>query len=436
VKYILLLALAALIVVGIAGVFLLAQPPHLEVKAPPAAIGEITPVSVHIAGTHGFQNISVTLEQDGKSSSAVVVEEHKHRLGLFRRETPRDVTFNVGRKLIPSLHDGKAQLTITAKANDILGKTESKTFDVTVSTAPPHVVADGAQHYIFQAGSELVTFATTGYVTDSGVQVGTHRFRSFPLPSDPEHERFSLFAMAWDQPVNTQPFVYATNPTGAMAKATFWYKIFPKEFRTRDLDISDKFMQSVENDMEPNGTGDQVARFLHLNRDVRQQNTAQLVALSLETAPRWLWHEPFFAILGAREAMFADKRNYMYQGKKIDEQVHLGFDIAGTAHMTIPAANDGRVIWADRLGIYGNCVVIDHGYGLQTIYGHMSEFLVKKGDMVKRLQPIGKTGQTGMAGGDHLHFSMQIDGVQVNPIEWWDEHWIHDRIWSKVPPPK
>jgi murein DD-endopeptidase MepM/ murein hydrolase activator NlpD len=134
--------------------------------------------------------------------------------------------------------------------------------------------------------------------------------------------------------------------------------------------------------------------------------------------------------------MFADKRNYMYQGKKIDEQVHLGFDIAGTAHMTIPAANDGRVIWADRLGIYGNCVVIDHGYGLQTIYGHMSEFLVKKGDMVKRLQPIGKTGQTGMAGGDHLHFSMQIDGVQVNPIEWWDEHWIHDRIWSKVPPPK
>jgi len=432
----LLIALAALLVLMVLIVFLLAQAPHMEVKSPPAAIGDATPVTARITGKHGFQNISVTLSQDGKSSSAVVVQEHKHRLGLFRSEPPRDVTFNVGRKLAPSLHDGKAQLTFTAKANDLVGKTESQTFDVTVSTQPPHVVADGAQHYIFQAGSELVTFTTSGYVTDSGVQVGKYRFRSFPLPSDPDHERFSLFAMAWDEPVDTKPFVYATNPTGATAQATFWYKIFPKAFRTRDLDISDKFMQDVENDIEPSGQGDQVTRFLHLNRDVRQQNSQQLLALSLQTEPRWLWHEPFFAILGAREAMFADKRNYLYHGKKIDEQVHLGFDIAGTQHMTIPAANDGRVIWADRLGIYGNCVVIDHGYGLQTIYGHMSQFLVKKGDTVRRLQPIGKTGQTGMAGGDHLHFSMQIDGVQVNPIEWWDAHWIHDRIWSKVPPPK
>jgi murein DD-endopeptidase MepM/ murein hydrolase activator NlpD len=103
--------------------------------------------------------------------------------------------------------------------------------------------------------------------------------------------------------------------------------------------------------------------------------------------------------------------------------------------MPIRAANGGKVIWAERLGIYGNCVVVDHGYGLQTIYGHMSRIDVKDGDSLAKGQQMGLSGQTGMAGGDHLHFSMQVDGVQINPTEWWDEHWIHDRILSKIGAP-
>jgi murein DD-endopeptidase MepM/ murein hydrolase activator NlpD len=116
----------------------------------------------------------------------------------------------------------------------------------------------------------------------------------------------------------------------------------------------------------------------------------------------------------------------------VDQQTHLGFDLAKLAHSPIPASNDGKVLWAEDLGIYGNCVVIDHGFGLQSFYGHMSEFLVKKGDMVKKGQVIGKTGSTGLAGGDHLHFGMQVDGVQINPVEWWDPHWVKDRILSKL----
>jgi murein DD-endopeptidase MepM/ murein hydrolase activator NlpD len=91
------------------------------------------------------------------------------------------------------------------------------------------------------------------------------------------------------------------------------------------------------------------------------------------------------------------------------------------------------VLYASDLGIYGNCVVIDHGYGLQSIYGHLSSFDVKAGDDVKKGQTIARSGATGLAGGDHLHYSMQVDGVQVNPVEWWDAHWIHDRILSKLP---
>ena len=104
-------------------------------------------------------------------------------------------------------------------------------------------------------------------------------------------------------------------------------------------------------------------------------------------------------------------------------------------HGPVLAANDGKVIWAEPLGIYGNCIVLDHGYGLQSIYGHLSQITVKEGAMVTRGQEMGRSGSTGLAGGDHLHFSMQVDGVQVNPIEWWDEHWITDHVRSRVKMP-
>jgi hypothetical protein len=427
-------ALVALCVIGVIGIFVFAKGPHVEVKSPPSAIGGETPIAVHVESPHGVSLLTVSMEQNGKSASTVVAQEKRHRLGLFRNEAPRDFTVNVGKKMLPSLQDGKAKVTVTAKANDRAGFSDSTTFDVLVVTTPPHVVADGVQHYINQAGAELVTFTPSGYVSDSGVQVGSRRFHSFPLPGN-SNQRFSLFAMPWDQPSDARVFAFATNPTGTVAQGTFWYKTFPKEFRTRDIDLTDDFIDKVDNEIDPGGSGDPIDRFLKINRDLRVKNNQQLADMRKDTEQRWLWNRPFFAILGSREARFADKRNYRYKGKQVDQQVHLGFDIAGTQHMTIPAANDGRVIWADRLGIYGNCIVIDHGYGLQTIYGHLSEFLVKKGDRVKREQPIGKSGQTGLAGGDHLHFSMQVDGVQVNPIEWWDEHWIKDRIWSKVPAP-
>jgi murein DD-endopeptidase MepM/ murein hydrolase activator NlpD len=133
------------------------------------------------------------------------------------------------------------------------------------------------------------------------------------------------------------------------------------------------------------------------------------------------------------ESQFADRRSYIYKGKKIDEQVHLGFDLSVTAGIPVTAANSGKVVHADDLGIYGNCIVVDHGYGLQSIYGHLSRIDVKPGDMVQRGQELGRSGATGLAGGDHLHFSIQIDGVQTNAVEWWDDHWIQDRIRSKVP---
>ena len=125
-------------------------------------------------------------------------------------------------------------------------------------------------------------------------------------------------------------------------------------------------------------------------------------------------------------------RKWVYAGLMLAAAVTATGQNLSLIHISVVAANDGRVVWASDLGIYGNCIVLDHGYGLQSIYGHLSRIDVKVGDMVKKGQAMGHSGSTGLAGGDHLHFSMQVDGVQVNPVEWFDAHWIHDRILSKL----
>jgi murein DD-endopeptidase MepM/ murein hydrolase activator NlpD len=131
-------------------------------------------------------------------------------------------------------------------------------------------------------------------------------------------------------------------------------------------------------------------------------------------------------------AGFGDRRLYYYKGKKVDKQVHMGVDLASLANSEVPAANNGRVIFADHLGIYGIAVVLDHGQGLSSVYSHLSKMSVDPGQEVMKGDIIGITGQTGLAGGDHLHFGVMVSGVFVNAIEWWDSHWIQDNISRKL----
>ena len=134
----------------------------------------------------------------------------------------------------------------------------------------------------------------------------------------------------------------------------------------------------------------------------------------------------------AVESAFADHRTYIYEGKDVDQQVHLGFDLASHAGTPVVAANRGKVLYADELGIYGNCVIVDHGMGVQSLYAHLSSIDVKAGQDVKRSRCSARSGMTGLAGGDHLHFTMLVNGRMVNPVEWWDSHWIEDRILRKL----
>jgi len=414
--------------------FVMSTETAIKVDPPVKVIGYKTPVHIHEENSHGVRSMTVTVEQDGKTYDTRVAQAASQHMFPERHVAPRDVTVEVGKSSSPALHDGKARVIVSAVSNDFRGKTTSQAFDVDVMTAAPRVSADGVQHYINQGGTELVTFTPTGAWTEAGVKVGDYTFRSFPLPNHPG-EFFSLFAMFWSLPVDTPMYVYASNPSGALAKASFWYKVFPKKFRKSTLALESMNVDRMVNGIDPEHKiqGDVIQRFLYINGELRKKNNKTLADLRFQTADRFLWSGAFLPMVDSTvESRFADDRTYTWQGKKVDEQTHLGFDLAKLAHSPIPASNDGKVLWAEDLGIYGNCVVVDHGFGLQSFYGHMSEFLVKKGDMVKKGQVIGKTGSTGLAGGDHLHFGMQVDGVQINPVEWWDPHWVKDRILSKL----
>jgi hypothetical protein len=339
----------------------------------------------------------------------------------------------------PNLREGKARLVVEAVSNDLRGRTDTAESDVDVVLSAPRVMPDDLQHYINQGGMELVTFTASGSWNEAGVNVGPHTFRSFPLPGEDAGRRFSMFAYAWDLPRDLTPMVYARNQVGTQATGRFWFKLFPKKFRERDFVLDDTLMEKLVNNIDPGGAlapgPDLLSRFLKINGEMRRKNNQQLVDLRNRTEERILWNGSFIHY-GKEEANFADVRDYKYKGEIVDRQVHLGFDLSDVANAPVSAANDGRVVWADNLGIYGNCVVLDHGYGLQSVYGHMQRIDVKVGDLVKKGGKIGVAGSTGLAEGVHVHFGMQIDGVQVNPREWWDEHWIHDRILSKLEPGK
>jgi murein DD-endopeptidase MepM/ murein hydrolase activator NlpD len=99
-------------------------------------------------------------------------------------------------------------------------------------------------------------------------------------------------------------------------------------------------------------------------------------------------------------------------------RMHTGIDIDGNSGDPIVASKDGRVILAQYYSGYGNAVIIDHGGGVATLYGHMSKFEVSNGQSVSQGEIIGLVGCTGSCTGDHLHFEVRINGTPVDPLKY------------------
>jgi hypothetical protein len=304
----------------------------------------------------------------------------------------------------------------------------------TIDNKPPQVGVLSVQHNINQGGSALVVYTVSEEVKKTGVRVGD---RLYPGNMQSSGVYLCLFPFPWDMDQdNFVPKVVAVDAAGNERAAGFYYHVIPKTFPTDRINISNRFLA---NKIVPDfqhyfpETTDPLQLFLKVNGDLRLRNTETIIDYGRQTAAEKLWEGAFVtppnaAVPGA----FAQRRTYYYNDKVIDHQTHLGIDLASLAHAEVPAANAGRVVHADDLGIYGQCVIIDHGLGLQTLYGHLSQILVNVGEDVVKGQPIGRTGNSGLAGGDHLHFSVMVAGQQVNPLEWLDAHWIKDNILNKL----
>jgi murein DD-endopeptidase MepM/ murein hydrolase activator NlpD len=243
----------------------------------------------------------------------------------------------------------------------------------------------------------------------------------------------ALFAVPQDLSRDAQPKVIAEDLTGNRREVSFWVSIKPRHFAERTLEIGKDFLDRkipellTNNSLPP--TDDLLAGYLLVNRQLRDESEKKIREVCARSDPEMHWDGVFLRQPNAAPlSSFADRRTYTHEGKTIDHQTHLGFDLASLRLSEVPAASDARVAFAGNLGIYGETVILDHGLGLFSLYGHLSSINVQVDQRVKRGDTIGRTGETGLAGGDHLHFSVMIRGIHVDPVEWWDGHWIQDHV--------
>jgi murein DD-endopeptidase MepM/ murein hydrolase activator NlpD len=214
------------------------------------------------------------------------------------------------------------------------------------------------------------------------------------------------------------------------------YELKNVNYRKSTIAISDAFVQgkvaSLLNDASARqGSAKEI--FLRVNKGLRKENEEKITAITQKATPSMLWQGAFSQLSNSKvEANFADARTYTYNNETIDHAYHLGYDLSVTKQYPVEAANSGVVAFTGDLGIYGNTVILDHGLGLFTLYSHLSSIDAKVGDPVKPRQILGKTGETGLAVGDHLHYGVYLNGVAVLPVEWWDQKWIADNIQPKL----
>jgi murein DD-endopeptidase MepM/ murein hydrolase activator NlpD len=433
----------ALVFVGF-GAFRVGPPAVIALEPEVPAIGKGTVFTVRVeAQGRGLAGATVELVQGD------LVHRFESRSHVPRppyafwgdRTTTDEWQVTVGSESVEGLREGEAQVRVVAeRAGSWLRWPEPEILEKTypVLLVPPSLGVTSSATYVSRGGCEAVVYRVGKTSVSDGVRAGDRFFPGYPLPGGADGERFALFSVPYDSADDTGVRLEASDIVGNRSESAFITRFFPRQFRHDTIRVTDSFMQKVVPAILARtpgfkDRGDLLENYLAVNGEMRGLNAKRLVELSRKSRTEFLWTRPFVSLPNAKVmAGFGDGRSYLYEGRVVDRQVHLGYDLASVRMAEVPAANDGVVLLAEYFGIYGNTVLIDHGYGLQSLYGHLSSLAVEVGREVVRGETIGRTGATGLAGGDHLHFAILLHGVPVNPREWWDGHWIRDRLESKL----
>ncbi len=330
------------------------------------------------------------------------------------------------------LGPGEAVLHVEVHDFSWAGNSTTAEVPLVIDARAPRVSLLTGLSYVRRGGAEVVVYEIDEAVKSHGVHLGEIHFAGFANPDKPD--RFTaLYAIPPPTPANEKPKVTATDRAGNTTTVPVSISIIEKAFPVDVITLSEGFMELKVAELLGGERSDLLEAYLEINRGMRQENAATIREVCESSSSERLWSEPFLQLPNSRVgARFGEQRTYMYQGRKVDAQTHLGYDLASTARADVASANDGVVVFAEDLGIYGQTVIVDHGLSLFSLYGHLSEIGVEKGAPVSRGETLGKTGTTGLAGGDHLHFAMLIGGVFVDPLEWFDGKWIKEHIEVKL----
>jgi murein DD-endopeptidase MepM/ murein hydrolase activator NlpD len=451
-----LLALLVVLALACTGAYIVAgrgTPPQLTIDKPDRFVGQAGSLDVTADAPNAqLTALTITLEQNGKQVPLFTLDGPQTASVTRTDRNHLKVSRPLGKQSVPELQSGAARIVVSATRPSFLGLrqlTSTAAKDFQVRLEPPRIAVLSTHHYVNHGGAEMVVYKATPPDIASGVRVGDVEYPGFPAAgagldgADPS-TKVAFFALLYDQPLNAPIVAFARDEAGNQAKASFIDNAFEKPFKKSRIEIDDKFINRVvpeiiEHSPELKMTApaqdspEMLAAFLRINGELRKINADEIAALAAKTSPKKLWDGPFVQLGNSKvEASFADRRTYIYKGKEVDQQTHLGFDLAVTEHVPVAAAAAGTIVNASWLGIYGNCVIIDHGLGVQSLYGHLMSFDVKVGDSVTRGQQVGRSDSTGLAGGDHLHFTVLVGGRMVNPVEWWDPHWMADRVERKL----
>jgi hypothetical protein len=422
------------------------------VKAP-AEIGvgrqaaEVT-LGLEDAGS-GLRSLRVTLTH--ARGEAVLLErgfDGEWLRGAAVRPSLESVAVAIDPKAL-DLRDGDAILHVEVRdwswRGPLSGNVTTQDVPVTIDLKPPRVSVENGLTYLRRAGSGAVVYSINEPAARDGVEVAGVFFPGHPFPGAPASgdgsvRRIALFGIPRDAGPDTGIQVVATDRVGNRSGAGWATVLQDRSFDEVEIPLPPSFLDGkIPALAEAVGVtaGEPLAAFQEINTRVRQQNEARIREITASSTQERLWDGAFEQLTNSKvTSRFAEHRTYIASGQKVSEAIHYGYDLAVTARAPITAANAGRVIWADDLGIYGNTVVLDHGLGLTSLYAHLSQIDVAVDERVEKGGRLGLSGATGLAGGDHLHFAILVGPAYVDPVEWWDPKWVqeHVEVWFRPPP--
>ena len=404
------------------------QPPQVRVTPDSDAIGS-APLEITVSdGGAGLKSLAISLGDTSIAAEqfAVPVGEKKVSVSLAK---------------LPGVKEGQATLRVVARDASLWGWFKGNETvvqkPITIDLTPPTVELIADDRYINFGGAGAIVYKASADAAKTGVRVGKHFFPGFggQIKGKPDH-LLAFFAHPYDTPPATRAVLVATDKAGNTRELPLVYELKDVKYRKSTLQLTDSFLRSKVALLARDPATREAAPkelFVAVNSHLRKDIEGRIADVTSKASPAILWKGAFSQLSNSKvEANFADLRTYVYNGQPIDTAYHLGYDLSVTKRYPVEAANSGKVVLAEDLGIYGNTVILDHGLGLFTLYSHLSSFDVKPGDAVEQKQILGKTGETGLAGGDHLHYAVYLHGVAVLPVEWWDGKWINDNVTPKL----